>query len=412
MRKLENQGRWVLPGLWQLNRTTWIARVQPRDPRTGKRVNRRRLITNATRSEAIAVLERLRREAEQPNPAAPSLPAAPSMAINSHAQTTSKTAQPTLGDFIESWLERKIARGDLEETTATRYATDLGHLSKRLLRMRLDEIQPNDIELWMVAARKEGFAPSTINTWLAILRSALNDAPGLLSNPATRVDPLKKPVNLEEPNSLKPEQLRKLLEALREEDRVVCAAAWTQAVTGLRWCEVTALKWEDLDRQERILVIRRKAVKGKLKPSTKTRRLRELGVPELIIEELAGLRAWLSATEHPGRESGLMFPSRVGTPLASSRISEALRAARKRAAITQRFTSHGLRRSMTDMLRRAKVDPVIAKAIVGHQTDAMREHYSTLASDEARQAADAVSAMLFGSSTTGASALPADSAAN
>jgi site-specific recombinase XerD len=126
------------------------------------------------------------------------------MAVNSNVQTTSKTAQPTLGDFIESWLERKIARGDLEETTATRYATDLGHLSKRLLRMRLDEIQPNDIELWMVAARKEGFAPSTINTWLAILRSALNDAPGLLSNPATRVAPLKKPVNLEEPNSLKP----------------------------------------------------------------------------------------------------------------------------------------------------------------------------------------------------------------
>jgi hypothetical protein len=40
---------------------------------------------------------------------------------------------------------------------------------------------------------------------------------------------------------------------------------------------------------------------------------------------------------------------------------------------------------------------VVAKAIVGHQTDAMREHYSILASDEARQAADAVSAMLFGS---------------
>ena len=152
-------------------------------------------------------------------------------------------------------------------------------------------------------------------------------------------------------------------------------------------------------------------MKGKLKPSTKTNRARDLGAPELIIEELAVLRAWLDATKHPGRESGLMLPSRVGTPLASSRISDALRDARKRAGIKQRFTSHGLRRSMTDMLRRAKVDPVIAKAIVGHQTDAMREHYSTLASDEARQAADAVSAMLFGSRTAGVGALPADSAA-
>src|SRR5688500_5788164 len=87
MRKLEKQGRWVLPGLWQLNRTTWIARVQPRDPRTGKRINRRRLVTNATRSEAVAVLEGLRREAEQPRAAAP---IASAVVVGSDVQTTRK----------------------------------------------------------------------------------------------------------------------------------------------------------------------------------------------------------------------------------------------------------------------------------------------------------------------------------
>jgi hypothetical protein len=30
------------------------------------------------------------------------------------------------------------------------------------------------------------------------------------------------------------------------------------------------------------------------------------------------------------------------------------------------------------MLRRAKVDPVIAKALTGHVTEQMREHYSTV----------------------------------
>jgi integrase len=80
-------------------------------------------------------------------------------------------------------------------------------------------------------------------------------------------------------------------------------------VTGLRWCEVSGLKWEDLDGHERMLVTPRKAVKGKLKPSTKTNRARELGVPELIIDELTAVRAWLDATTYPGRESGLMFPS-------------------------------------------------------------------------------------------------------
>ena len=45
---------------------------------------------------------------------------------------------------------------------------------------------------------------------------------------------------------------------------------------------------------------------------------------------------------------------------------------------------HGLRRTATDLLRRAAVDPVTAKAIIGHTTDRMREHYSTVGTDEAR----------------------------
>ena len=60
-----------------------------------------------------------------------------------------------------------------------------------------------------------------------------------------------------------------------------------------------------------------------------------------------------------------------------------------------RLTSHGLRRTMTDLLRRARVDPVVAKGVIGHATDAMREHDSTLGVDEAREAADRVAALVF-----------------
>ncbi|MDB4985162.1 MAG: hypothetical protein JWN04_340 [Myxococcaceae bacterium] len=45
-----------------------------------------------------------------------------------------------------------------------------------------------------------------------------------------------------------------------------------------------------------------------------------------------------------------------------------------RSGVTQRLTIHGLRRTATDLLRRAAVDPVEAKAIIGHTTDRMREH--------------------------------------
>src|SRR5690606_27748850 len=99
-------------------------------------------------------------------------------------------------------------------------------------------------------------------------------------------------------------------------------------------------------------------------------------------------------TTHPGGESGLMFPSSVGTPICSARISDMLRAACRQAGITERFTSHGLRRSMTDLLRDAQVDPVVAKAIIGHATDRMREHYSTVRAEDARNAGDRVAGLL------------------
>ena len=56
----------------------------------------------------------------------------------------------------------------------------------------------------------------------------------------------------------------------------------------------------------------------------------------------------------------------------------------KHAGITKRVTLHGLRRTATDLLRRAAVDPVAAKAIIGHTTDRMRQHYSTVGDDETR----------------------------
>jgi integrase len=134
--------------------------------------------------------------------------------------------------------------------------------------------------------------------------------------------------------------------------------------------------------------------KGKLVPSTKTKRARRAGVPEPLLEALRAYRAELEVDEHPGLDSGLMFPSTVGRPLWSSRISEALRAALEGAGITQRFTSQGFRRSMTDLLREAAVDPVVAKAITGHTTDRMREHYSRVRLEDVRAAGDAAAALM------------------
>lgn len=384
MRTLEKSGRKILPGIWQLNRTTFVVRVQPKDPRTGKKRNIRRVLEDSSRREAILVREEL--------------------LASVHASASIPTNRETVGAFASWWLDHKKSRGDIQITTAEKYAVALDHLSPRILNSFLDEVTPTMIEAWMVKATRpktgrkpERYAASTVNSWLRALRTMYVDAcrlRGLTFNPATAVRSLVESHDLEDTNSLPADQLTAVLLELRKGDPALAMAAWTQAWTGMRWGEVSALKWSDLDEERRILLVRRKAQKGKLVPSTKTKRRRRTGVPEALLEGLLAYRAGLEKDSHPGLESGLMFPSSVGKPIWSSRISDALRAACARAGITQRFTSQGFRRSMTDLLREAAVDPVVAKAITGHSTDRMREHYSTVRAADLRAAGDAAAATM------------------
>jgi integrase len=50
--------------------------------------------------------------------------------------------------------------------------------------------------------------------------------------------------------------------------------------------------------------------------------------------------------------------------------------------LNKKVTPRGMRRTFNDVMRLAKVEAVVTKSISGHQTDRMREHYSTVTPDE------------------------------
>ena len=75
-------------------------------------------------------------------------------------------------------------------------------------------------------------------------------------------------------------------------------------------------------------------------------------------------------------------------------MSDELRAACKTAGIRTRFTSHGFRRSLTDLLRNAQVDPVVAASLTGHETERMWKHYSTVRDQEAVEAGERVARLV------------------
>jgi integrase len=148
------------------------------------------------------------------------------------------------------------------------------------------------------------------------------------------------------------------------------------AFTGLRWGEVSALRWSDVDLQHGAVLIRRGNWKG-MEVLPKTARSRRT-VP---------LPPGLLPAERPAdvKPDALLFPSKEGTlhrgtPLTKVflRTLTKVRAARTEAQDYRAFpevTPHGMRRTYNNLVRQVANREVV-KAITGHTTDAMLEHYS------------------------------------
>jgi len=58
----------------------------------------------------------------------------------------------------------------------------------------------------------------------------------------------------------------------------------------------------------------------------------------------------------------------------------------KAAKVKRRFTLHGLRYTFTDLIRLSKADAVVRRALTGHVTREMQDHYSHVGTEEKRAA--------------------------
>src|SRR5207244_3290384 len=161
-----------------------------------------------------------------------------------------------------------------------------------------------------------------------------------------------------------------------------------RASTGMRACHVSALQWTDIDEAAGVIRVVRKQVEGVVgKVSRGKAAPKEFPLQPELATILREHRQRMLEAQAPGLDSGWVFPSvRTGKLRGSTSMTKAWKACLKEAGITERFTPHGLRRTFNDMLRQADVDPVISKALIGHVTDEMREHYSTVRLDEKRAA--------------------------
>jgi integrase len=371
--KPRKKRRQVAPGLWQLNTDLYEIRVRGISPTTGKMTSRWRQF-EGSRRDALKERERLHEE------------------LKNEAQPTA--ARETLSIFARSWLSTGLARADWRETTARRYAESLDlHVLPSLGHVFVDELTPRAIER-ALGDWAQKFARSSVNSWLRVLRTVLSDAVAqgmIANNPAARVRALRERRDDDGDeddwaNALSPGELDVYLRAWRELHPEHLPLIVTLVLTGLRWGEATALSWADVEAAEScgVLRIRRSHVRGVIRNTTKTGKRRAVPFPPELATVLRAHRQRLVEAQHAGLKHGWVFANGAGKPKDNGALFAHNRAVLKHAGIAKRVTLHGLRRTATDLLRRAAVDPVTAKAIIGHTTDRMREHYSTVGTDEAR----------------------------
>jgi integrase len=291
-----------------------------------------------------------------------------------------------VGDWAKRWLKSKALKIDVG--TAERYKEALEHALDDLGDFWMDAVRATDVQAWIDAGLRAGRAPATVRGWFRVFRTMWRDAMeplGLERDPTLRIQFPEEPER-EEPNALDPAQLESFLVAMHALYPQHFALTTLLAWTGLRFCHASALRWEDVDEERGVIWIRRKQVRGRVgQVSRRKRAPRELPLEPALARAIREHRELLE--ESPTLcDSPWVFPSRRGTLRTPGGLWKAWQACLGVAEIAGRFTVHGLRRTFNDLARRSGTDAIITRAMTGHVTERMREHYSTVGLSEKRTA--------------------------
>lgn len=364
------------PGVYRLNDNSYRVRAVGTDPRSGKRKAVEKVMEGSLQQAAkmrAALLDEIR--------------AAATVAVRQR-----------VGDFARSWIASKAV--SLDAGTASTYAKALeDHVLPALGDFWYDALTKADVQKWVddcltrewetrSGARKR-YSRGAVHGWFRVFRAMTRDAIDALDLPRDPCARIRFPQEelREGSNALTPAELAAFLDEMRASYPQHFALAMVLAFTGLRFCHASALAWEDWDEENGILRVRRKQVRGKVSPLTKKKRAPGvIPVEPELAEVLREHRERLEELDAPGYELGWMFPSETGTLRTPNSMDKAWAKCLEAAKVKRRFTLHGMRYTFTDLIRLSKADAVVRRALTGHVTQEMQDHYSNVGTEEKRAA--------------------------
>jgi len=181
-----------------------------------------------------------------------------------NVQKPPEGADVLLADYLHQWLE--MAKPTIALATYQSYKNMVNARLDRYFRdlgVTLGDVTPTQIQTFYQTILDEGYTTNTVIHYHAVLRRALQNAVKkdiIPRNPADRVDKPKK--NSYKASFYSDEEMQELFNVFDNDP--LCLPVKIAAYYGLRRSEVSGIRWEDIDFDNRCLYIRHKVLETHL----------------------------------------------------------------------------------------------------------------------------------------------------
>jgi len=226
-------------------------------------------------------------------------------------QLTTKE-KPKAIEHFEPFAQRSIISNNhtLRSATQICYKSMMRkHIIPYFKHYRLDEIRPSDIRVWqgkLLESMSERSVKNTRNLLSKILEEAVMDEL-IQKNPVKLV----KPPRHEREDDIVPFTLEEVSILIENASKWMKPFITTAFFTGMRYGELVALKWEDVDFNSKKIIVRRSISHG-VENNTKTGKIRIIDMLTPVYDALK------DKFKENGLTSTYIFTTRKGTPYSES----------------------------------------------------------------------------------------------
>lgn len=294
--------------------------------------------------------------------------------------TGSLTGSTSLGELLDRYVERARADGELAPKSVDTYAATIAAVRKRLADIRVSEATPGLLDEILRGIRRDHGATRERHTKVA-LNAVLTDAvlAGVVAaNPVRELKRRRqRRTDVKGAPALAVEQVRSLLAAVEAstlcEQKDLRDPVILLAATGVRRGELLALRWEDIDLDNRVAVVSGSIVRLKGKglvrqDTTKAGNARSVALPQFAVDALHRRKG------DPLRSStaDVIFPSSTGTLRDPDNFGKQWREVREALGLPD-VTSHSFRKTVATLIDDSGLSARIGADQLGHARPSMTQ---------------------------------------